>query len=198
VPGHVGTSVYPLNGPTSADLGRANTLVDQAGIRGQTAVLYTNLQPPQIALASLIRDELAQIGLGVDIHSFPGDELIARAGTLGEPFDMVLTAWIDDYPDPADTLNTLLDGTTIGPFNNSDVSYFNDPATNTALHADEQLTGAARYAAYSSLGLSLLQNQAPLAVIGDFNLRDFFSARIGCQTFIPAFGMDLAQLCVKR
>ncbi len=150
VAGYLDTSIYPLNGPSAADLARANALVDNAGIRGQTAVLYTSSSPIALGMASLIRDELAQIGLGVDIHAFPRSQQIIREGTLGEPFDISIEGWIDDYLDPADTLNTFFDGTTIGPANNLDVSYFNDPATNARLQADELLTGPARYAAYGS------------------------------------------------
>jgi hypothetical protein len=36
-----------------------------------------------------------------------------------------------------------------------------------------------------------------LAALGTFNNRDFFSARMGCQTFVPLYGMDLATLCIK-
>jgi hypothetical protein len=70
--------------------------------------------------------------------------------------------------------------------------------TNARLHAAEQLTGAARYAAYGSLDVDLVRNQAPLAAIGAPNWRDFFSARMGCQVANPLYGMDLAQLCIKR
>ena len=142
VPGYLDTSIYPLNGPSAADLARANALVDQAGIRGQTAVLYTGTSSIQLAMGSLIRDELAQIGLGVEIHSFPLAQLNAKVGTLGEPFDVAIEGWINDFLDPADDLNTFFDGTTIGPSGNLDFSYFNDPATNARLQADELLTGA--------------------------------------------------------
>lgn len=198
VAGYLDTSIYPLNGPSAADLARANALVDQAGIRGQTAVLYAPSNPIGAAQAALIRDELAQIGLGVDIHSFPRAQQIVRVATLGEPFDISIDGWIDDYLDPSDTLNNFFDGTTIGPANNLDTSYFNDPATNARLQADEQLSGPARYAAYGQLDVDLAQNQAPLATLGSFNARDFFSARIGCQTYNPAYGMDLSELCIKR
>ena len=198
VAGYLDTSIYPLNGPSAADLARANALVDQVGIRGETAVLYAPNNPIGLAQASLIRDELAQIGLGVDIHVFSRSQQIIRESTLGEPFDITIEGWIDDYLDPADTLNTFFDGTTIGPANNLDISYLNDRAINGRLQAAEQLTGADRYAAYGSLDVDLAQNHAPLAPLGSFNSRDFFSARIGCQTYNPAYGMDLAQLCVKR
>ena len=197
VRGYRDESIYPLNGPSTADLARANALVDQAGVRGQTAILYTGDRPALLAQSSLIRDELAAIGINVEIHAFRRAEQIAREGTLGEPFDMTLEGWIDDYLDPFDTLNLFLDGSTIGPNNNLDIAYFNDPATNSRLQAAEQLTGPARFTTYGNLDVDLVRNEAPLAAIGTFNSRDFFSSRIGCQTFVPPFGIDLAALCIQ-
>jgi ABC-type transport system substrate-binding protein len=197
VPGFRDENLYPLNGPSASDLARANALVDQAGIRGQTAVLYTSNRPPMLAAAQLVKDELAQIGIGVDIQSFPRAEQIAREGTRGEPFDMTTEGWADDYLDPFDTLNVFLDGSTIQAFNNNDISYFNDPSVNAQLQAAAQLTGATRYTTYGNLDVTLARDQAPLAALGTFNNRDFFSARMGCQTFVPLYGMDLATLCIK-
>jgi len=197
VPGFRDESIYPLNGPSAADLARANGLVDQAGIRGRTAVLYTSDRGTAPAAAQLIKDQLSRIGIVVDIHAFPRAEQIAREGTRGEPFDLTTEGWINDYLDPFDTLNQFLDGTTIGPSNNNDISYFDEPVYNARLQAAAQLTGAERYAAYGNLDVELVRDAAPLAVIGTFNNRDFFSARIGCQTFVPPYGIDLATLCVK-
>jgi ABC-type transport system substrate-binding protein len=197
VPGYQDVSIYPLAGPSPNDLARANSLVDQAGVRGQTAVLYTGSNPVLLAQASLIRDELSAIGINVDVHAFPRAEQIAREETLGEPFDLTLEGWIDDYLDPADTLNIFLDGSTIRAVGNNNLSYFNDPTTNAQLQAAEQFTGAARFATYASLDADLVRNQAPLAAIGTFNSRDFFSARMGCQTYVPPYGIDLATLCLK-
>jgi peptide/nickel transport system substrate-binding protein len=197
VPGFRDESIYPLDGPSAADLARANALVDQAGIRGQTAVFYTNNRPPALAAAQLVKDQLSRIGLVVDIHAFPRAEQIAREGTRGEPFDMTAEGWINDYYDPFDTLNVFLDGTTIEPSNNGDISYFNDPVYNAQLQAAAQLTGPDRYTTYGNLDVKLARDEAPLAAIGTFNNRDFFSERMGCQTFVPPYGIDLATLCIK-
>lgn len=197
VPGFRDESLYPLNGPSAADLARANALVDQAGIRGQTAVLYTNNTQQATAAAQLITDELARIGIVVDVHQFSRGEQIARESTQGEPFDLTTEGWVNDYLDPFDTLNVFLDGSTIKPFGNNDISYFNDPAVNAQLQAAAQLTGPDRYTTYGNLDVTLARDYAPLAALGTFNDRDFFSARMGCQTFVPPYGMDLAALCIK-
>lgn len=197
VPGFRDESLYPLNGPSAADLARANALVDQAGIRGQTAILYTSNTAQAANAAQLITDELARIGIVVEVHAFPRGEQIARESTQGEPFDLTTEGWIDDYLDPFDTLNVFFDGSNIKPFGNNDVSYFNDPSINAQLQAAAQLTGSSRYTTYGNLDVTLARDYAPLAALGTFNSRDFFSSRMGCQTFVPPYGMDLAALCIK-
>ena len=46
------------------------------------------------------------------------------------------------------------------------------------------------------LDLDLARNAAPLAAFGNLTSNDFFSARIGCQTY-GVYGMDLAALCPR-
>jgi hypothetical protein len=94
-------------------------------------------------------------------------------------------------------LNPFFDGSTIKPHGNSDISYFDDPSVNAQLQAAAQLTGPERYTTYGNLDIALARDKAPLAAIGTFNTRDFFSARMGCQTFVPPYGMDLTTLCIK-
>jgi hypothetical protein len=64
------------------------------------------------------------------------------------------------------------------------------------LAAAARLAGPERYLTYGKLDLDLARNGAPLAAFGNLSSFDFFSARIGCQTF-GFYGMDLAALCVR-
>jgi hypothetical protein len=89
-------------------------------------------------------------------------------------------------------------GSTIGPKNNSDVSYFDDPRFNRKLKAAAKLSGAVRYRAYSRLALDLERDLVPAAPFATDVSRDFFSARIGCQIYQPAYGIDLAALCLRK
>ena len=112
---------------------------------------------------------------------------------------MVLDAWISDYFDPFDSLNALLDGKTITPVGNSNVSYFNDPAYNRRFDAAAKLTGAARYRAYGDSTLTSPATPAPWVPVGNSVIQAFFSARVGCQQFAPAAAsnIDLAALCIR-
>ena len=95
-----------------------------------------------------------------------------------------------DYPDPSQMLNALLDGS-------DGIPSFNDRAYQRRLAAAARLSGPRRYLTYGALDLDLARNAAPLAAFGNPSSNDFFSARIGCQTF-GVYGMDLAALCIRR
>ena len=92
----------------------------------------------------------------------------------------------------------IFDGSSIGPKNNTNLSYFNDPAFNRRLKAIAKLSGAKRYRAASRLALELQRDGVPVAAFATTASRDFFSARIGCQVYQPLWGMDLGALCLRK
>jgi hypothetical protein len=69
-----------------------------------------------------------------------------------------------------------------------------DPVAQRELAAAARLSGPERYLTYGALDLALARDVAPLVAFGNISSHDFFSARIGCQTF-GIYGMDLAALC---
>jgi ABC-type transport system substrate-binding protein len=191
-PGYPSAHIYPLHGP---DFKKAKALA--AGRHG-TAVLYTCNLPPCPQDAQIITNDLKQIGIDVQVKAFSLGGMYGRISTKGEPFDIATIGWNVDYPDPSDFLNLLLDGNAIGPKNNLNFSYFNQPGYNHKLEDAARLTGPARYRAYGALAVDLAKNAAPWAVIENDTSRDFFSTRIGCQTYQPIYGIDLAALCIKH
>ena len=74
---------------------------------------------------------------------------------------------------------------------------FDDPTYQRRLADTALLTGTQRYLAYGKLDIDLAHNAAPLLAYGNPSSSDFFSARIGCQTYV-AYGIDLGALCIKR
>ena len=101
-------NLYPLNGPNVA---AARALM--AG-RTATAVLYTSTRPSATLRAQIIQQDLAAIGITVQVQQFARAEQIQREETLGAPFDMTTEGWLADYPD-AEDFQHLLDGRTIAP-----------------------------------------------------------------------------------
>ena len=54
-----------------------------------------------------------QIGCDVNVKLFQGFQIYTPAGTKGADFDAVLVGWNQDYPDPYDFIDVLLNGDNI-------------------------------------------------------------------------------------
>ncbi len=183
IAGFTDARVYPLR----PDLATARRL---AGRKARSAVLYTCNRSPCDQQAQIIKANLAAIGVDVQVESFTPAQFFKRLSTKNEPFDLATAGWIADYLDPSNFLNVLL--------LSGILPTFDDPAYRRKLTAAARLSGPARYLAYGRLDVDLARNAAPFAAIGNASIRDFFSARVGCQVFNPLYGMDLAALCIKH
>lgn len=86
--------------PYRRNLDRARTLLREAGFeRGFKAELLARTDlPPFPAVASKIRQDLAQIGIEVEIKELRGREIRAIIGA--RTHQMALGRWTADYPDP--------------------------------------------------------------------------------------------------
>jgi peptide/nickel transport system substrate-binding protein len=194
VPGFTDAVLYP----SRPDIPTARALAGwQPGDPTKPAILYTCDTGPCVPTAQIVQTNLAAIGLDVQIQSFPRAVQFTKTGTRGEPFDMTLEGWHADYLDPYNFL-FLLDGTTIRAANNSNFSYFNDPAYNARLHATNALSGDARLEELGDLDTDIARESAPLAAYMNDYDRGFFSDRIGCQVYQPVPGQfSLNALCLR-
>lgn len=182
MPGYRDAQVYP----SSPDVTRAQQLADRSGA---TAVLYTCNSAPCPEQAQILRTDLAAIGLRLQVKTFPQPTLFSLLSKPNQPFDLAYNGWLADYPDPSAMLDPLLSETAVEPA-------FTDPTYQRQLVAAGRLSGPARYLAYGKLDLELASHAAPLAAYGNLSSHDFFSERIGCQTY-GTYGVDLAALCAR-
>ena len=182
IPGYRDTSFYP----TTPNVARARALAH--GARG-TAVLYTCNAFPCPEQAQIVKNNLAAIGLQVEVEQFPRGKLLAREAHSGEPFDLAWNGWVPNYLDPGAMLTEILEDNTVGPT-------FDDPAFQRRLAAAARLSGPKRYLTYGQLDLDLAREAAPLAAFDNLSGHDLFSARIGCQTYWT-YSVDLAALCIR-
>jgi YVTN family beta-propeller protein len=187
MPGYRPATIYP----SRPDLTKARRL---ARGHGGVAVLYLPQGGGDDQLAAVVERDLAPIGIQVVAKTDPIGVWLAKTRTVGAPYDIVPGVSGASYADPANVLSSF-DPATI-PLAN--LSHFDDPAYTRKLRAAERLTGPARYRAYAALDSELAGNAAP-AVTYDYTLSgDFFSARMGCETYQPVYGIDLAALCIRR
>lgn len=197
MPGYADRDLYPLT-PNAALASQYAALAGVTPTSRVNAVMYTFNVSRGPGLAAHVQAVLAPLGIDVEIKQFDRVVQHVKSATRGEPFDITVEGWGMDYLDPANFLDTLLNGANIRPTNNVNVSYFDDPVFNARLDAASALGGADRYQAYADLDRDL-STTAPIVPYVNTNARLFFSDRIGCHTFAPWLGgaAALNVLCVR-
>jgi ABC-type transport system substrate-binding protein len=188
-------SIYPLGG---ADPATARKWLEKARSKPSRLVLYTANNATGVTAAQVFAFDLKQIGIDVDMKYFAfNGALQEKAGTRGEPYDVVYMEWAADYPDGADFFGPLLDGENLRPTGDPTFSYFDDAKTNAAIAAANGLTGEARRKVWSELDADLMRNNPPLAPFIHGTRLNFVSKSFGCFLDHPVYGVDLAVACKR-
>jgi ABC-type transport system substrate-binding protein len=193
IAGYKDFNAYPLQAP---DVAKAKSLA--GSISSPDVTLYTSTRPTATARAQVYQQNLAAIGLKVNVQQFARPTQIQKEGTKGEPFDFTTEGWIADYADPFDFINVLLSGDSIHDNNNNNVAYFNVPKVNQAMTAAGLLFGDKRATAYANLDKQISTQYAPWATVDNPTERDFFSARMGGVLFHPIYTVDLGALFIRK
>jgi peptide/nickel transport system substrate-binding protein len=131
------------------------------------------------------RRDLSDLGYKVQGKGFAGFDIYQAAGTRGSSHDIVgQIGWCQDYPDPYDFINVLLDGTKIQAEENVNVAYFNSAKYNKLMQKAARLTGAKRYKTYGSLDIAISKNAVPWASMGDSTNQFFYSSKVAPSTMV--------------
>jgi ABC-type transport system substrate-binding protein len=191
-PGYESKHIYPVGGP---DLATARRLA-RGHLRGGKARFLACGSESCVSRALVVADALRKIGLKVTVDTSPGHGEFTLAAVKGTKFDIADVITRPDYGDPYALVDKLLDSRVIRSVDNTNLSYFDDSRFDRAIDAAQRLTGVARDRAYGRLGLAVAGTEAPLAAYAVLNARVFLSARVGCITYQPVYGLDLADLCL--
>ena len=189
LPGFRDAKVYPLGGP---DLAKARALAS-GNLRSGKAILYVADLPLTLALGQVLKKNLDQIGLTVEIKPIPQPAYDATVNTPGEPFDMAFFVTPSvDYYDPYAFLNIYFESRFIGRTNSSNLR---SPEFDRRLRAASALSGAKRVQAYAQLDADLVRDAAPVVPLTYSSEPTLVSKRVGCVLLRPA--LDLAAACLK-
>ncbi|MBA3297619.1 MAG: hypothetical protein H0U19_11870 [Acidobacteria bacterium] len=192
LPGFKESDVYPLE---KADVGRARELA-QGNLRDGKAVLYTNETPLPFALGQLVKRQLAEIGLAVEVKGLPlhtaSSAYFAKLAVPGEPWDIALGLWQPSYVDPYAYLNQLFDARYIGGTNFARFS--SKPVDQQMRSAARLLSGRNRNRAYGALDVRLARDVAPIAAVDFLAEPTLVSSRVGCIVLRPL--LDLTSVCL--
>ena len=187
VPGFRNEHIYPL----TPDVAKARRL---AGPGRHTAVLYCFLQPGTGGrrAAQIIARNLAAIGINVQVKCLTGDQFYARILSPHDPWDMAV--------DGGGGVRTVDPGDFLDGFatRRRQQRRPRDSHVDALLDAASRQSGLARAFAYARVDHTLVRDTAPEIAFANESEHDFFSARVGCQLYQRAVGIDLGALCIRR
>jgi YVTN family beta-propeller protein len=189
IPGFHDAQIYPLGGP---DLARAKLL---AGTRGGRGIMFTCNVEPCTKAAQIVQADLRPLGITLDVRQLSEAALFEKLNDPAEPWDIAPVGWLADYADPSNFISPLFDSRNPEA---SNFGRFHEPAWDRRMRAAGALSGNGRLSAYGRLDAEIARSAAPIAPFANPTAHDLFSARIGCQTYQPLYGIDLTTLCVRR
>jgi peptide/nickel transport system substrate-binding protein len=193
LPGFRNADIYPLQGP---DLLRARALAE-GNLRGRKAVLYAPAGQVPLQIAQVVKQQLAAIGLEVDVRSVPlhtaSAAYLTRLATRGEPWDLALVIWSPHLADPYAYINLLLEARFV---EGSTLTGFDSRIYQRLIQRAARLRDPVeRRRAYGELDVRLARDSAPLAALSIAEEATLVSDRVGCVILRPV--LDLATVCLK-
>jgi ABC-type oligopeptide transport system substrate-binding subunit len=193
-------SLYPTTSPTAADIAKAKALIKQSGVKlPLTAIEYSTAGTESVQEAdAVLQSNLAKIGITVKTKDFTRALQFQNEGVKGVAMDIANEGWIEDYPDPYDFMNILLNGEKIPATGGNNFAYFDVPKYNEEMDHANTLSGNARYQAYGSIATSMMQTDPPWAPWLYTNNIDFFGPKVGCTVDTPSYIMDLTTMCLRK
>jgi ABC-type transport system substrate-binding protein len=188
MPGFRDAKIYPLE---RADLRRARQLA-RGNLRGGKATFYVPDFAPPVAFAQLVKQQLAKIGLSVEVKVFPAPAYFNRIYVPGEPWDLTVILWAPDFVDPFTYINQLFDPQFAATGNSG---RFESGEFTRLMRNAARLQGAERYRVYGDLDVRLAREATPAAAVSFINEATLVSERVGCIVLRPT--LDLTAVCLK-
>jgi peptide/nickel transport system substrate-binding protein len=201
IPGHP-TGPCPYVKPGLGNLSKAKKLVKQSGMAGTPVTVYSEERSPRLQWMTYYTQFLNQIGFKATLKQVADS---SYWGTVGQPKAVDpqtgFADWNQDFPNPVDFYQPLLDGASILPQNNENFGQINDPKINnlvTRLGATPT-TELGKVAGQWAQLEKYVAKKAYVAVFGYQEFPFFTSTKIKRSPLMenPIYGWDLSELQVK-
>lgn len=194
MPGHEAFDLYPH------DMTKAKELLAEADPSDRDITVWTDNESPNDKAGAYYAGVLGELGFNVKLKTINGDSYFGVIGNRSTPdLDTGWADWLQDYPHPNDFFQPLLDGESIAPTGNTNVSNMNDPKLNAKIAklSTEQL-GPQQEAEYAKLDREFME-QAPMVPYGSITTSTFVDDSIDLDKVIynPTMGQDLTSFQFK-
>ena len=135
-----------------------------------TSLAYRSDRPTEVAAVTALQASLAAAGIKVTLKGFPAgsyytDFAGAPAYVHSHDLGMAAGGWGADWPNGFGFLDELVNGNTIAPTGNANISELNDPVINNLFAESSKLTGAARTAIWSQIDEQALKDAVILPMV---------------------------------
>lgn len=190
----------PWGDPNEApDLERAKQLIKEAGAEGAKVTVWGDNVDPTPKVVQAYADQLNQMGFDAEPKILDGGVYFQTIGNQSTGAQTGFLNWFGDFPHPANFF-FLVDGATIQPTNNQNMSNVDDPHINkelSELAKEPDVTKAAdRWEALNEY----LVGKSYIVPYGYRKLTTFLSERMNfadCTPINPQYYNDYSQWCLK-
>jgi peptide/nickel transport system substrate-binding protein len=194
MPGHKPFDLYPH------DMAKAKKLLAEANPSDRDITVWTDNESPNNEAGEYYEGVLNELGFNAKLKTINADNYYAIVGNETTPdLDTGWLAFYEDYPHPNDFFQPLLDGQSIAPTYNTNLSRMDDPKLNAKIAklAEEPL-GPQQEAEYAELDKEFME-LAPMVPYGTNTVSTFVSKEIDLDKVIfnPTFGQDLTSFQFK-
>lgn len=149
MPGHGHFDLYGTHRSPSGDLARATRLAQSARCPSRLTLDFQDVASIRRA-ADAIVDSYQRIGVRVVRHPIPKPDYYDRIGVPAQQHDLVLAAWVPDWPSGSAIMPALFDGRRLATHahgGNFDFSLLADPTVDTMIDRARSARGPASQAA---------------------------------------------------
>jgi peptide/nickel transport system substrate-binding protein len=166
---------------SAPDVAKARALMEQSGEIGAAVTIVTDTTDVSLGIGAYLQDVLNRLGFRASVRALPPDIQFRYIENAKNHVQMSVTQWYQDYPAPADFLQTLFSCGAVEADTSPNISRFCD----RKIEADMQKAratavvdpqAAARMWAVIDREVT---DAAPVAVLFTPNHVDFVSARVG-------------------
>lgn len=196
MPGWQDADIYPMDG----DVAQAKQLLADSGITlpVETTLRTINDGAGFVEVAQAIQAQLKEVGINVNIETSPNSVNEPIITTPANKVPMGINTWTQDYPDPDNFIDTLLNGDRITETNNQNKASFNNPEINAEMAKLVGTIGAERSELYNALDAKIIGEYAPWAPILNGAKVDIVSERVTGYLYHPVYGVDWSAMGVKQ
>jgi peptide/nickel transport system substrate-binding protein len=201
VPGHVAIDPCPYGDPDGApDLARARRLVQQAGAEGARVRVWGPANGPQNAIATYVAGVLDDIGLDARLRTVDESVYFDQVTARSTHAQIGVFNWIQDFPHPSNFL-FLFASSTIQPTHNLNLSLVRDGEIDAGLDRLARTTDPSELAREAAALDRRIVERAYVVPLGEAETTVLASDRVDlehCSTISPIYGVDLADVCLRR